>query len=498
MSLLTPKEIFLNKLGLVDVLKLPKGNFEALSFDNKFFASYQNDEGIISIWDFKKRKKNQEVEVPSKSDILDCFLSPDNKFLVATDNSQLYLLEIQSGQISVIVEEKELFHENNYYVRITPNNQFIACGGDDIILRDIKSGEILWKQDNPGGTASDLIISKDGNYIISTAGDIYIWNAITGSLIREIGYKKHLGDLEAPEMVRIAISDDNEVIASTTDGGLCLWTFSGELLFDNLSLYKKKTSNENYNRFNADHFVAISPDKKYIASNAFDEKSIHIMELTNGNIVNVLNHDFDIYNIIFLKNMNYLLSADFNGNIYIWDYLSGHFKSRRNEIDDIEKLKIYIDQGEGQQIEFKASLRWDVNIKALNRTLEHIIVKTISGFLNSNGGILLIGISDDGKILGLKKDYKTLKKKDRDGFSLKLVEVITNYIKEKFCTFWKTKFIKFEDKEICMIIVNKSPEPCYTRSFDKKSEIFYLRVESSTRALKPSDMVSYINHRFKS
>jgi len=222
------------------------------------------------------------------------------------------------------------------------------------------------------------------------------------------------------------------------------------------------------------------------------------MELTKGNIINVLNHDFDISRISFLQNMKHLLSADFNGNIYIWDYLSGHSRSRRNEIDDIEKLKMYIDQGEGQQIEFKASLRWDVNIKAINKSLEYMIVKTISGFLNSNGGILIIGVSDDGKILGLKSDYESLRKKDRDGFSLKLVQVITNYIEEKFCNFWKTKFIQIEEKEICMIIVQKNPEPCYTHSFDKKSEIFYVRIESSTRALKVRDVVSFIKHRFKS
>jgi predicted HTH transcriptional regulator len=43
-------------------------------------------------------------------------------------------------------------------------------------------------------------------------------------------------------------------------------------------------------------------------------------------------------------------------------------------------------------------------------------VGTIAGFMNKNGGILLIGIDDNGKILGLKNDMETLKKKNVDGF----------------------------------------------------------------------------------
>ncbi|MBA7524166.1 hypothetical protein ES705_16303 [subsurface metagenome] len=493
MSLISHKKAFLNKLGLLEAFKLSKGRFKSLSKDQNFFASIQNDIGIISIWDLEKRAKIQLIKTPSKYEIMDCFISPDNNFLVATDNDKLYLYEIQSGKLNLLINDDEIFDENNYYIRISPDSRFIACGGDYISLRDIKTGQVIWKQKSPDGTASDLKFSDDGDYIISVHGNVYIWDTKSGNLVREIGY---LDESDFVEIVSSSISKDNSIISGVTDGGLCLWTFEGELIYDNLTLYEKKIDG-NLDCFIMDHFVDISPNNKFIACNAFEEKLIHIMDLTNGQIINVLNHDFAVSHIIFLHNIQQLLSADFNGNIFIWNYISDQTKIKPQEIDDIERLKFYIHQGEGQQVEFKSSLRWDIKIQDVNKKLEYMIVKTISGFLNSKGGIILIGVNDRQEIVGLEGDYKSLKKPNRDGFQLHLSQIISKYIKEKFCSFWSTEFIQIDKKDVCIVIVNKSQEPCYTRSFDKRNEFFYVRIESSTRAMEISDAISYIKHNFK-
>ena len=494
MSLRSYKKAFLNKLGLLEAFKISKGRFKSLSKGQNLFASIQNDIGIISIWDLEKRVKIQSIKTPSKSEIMDCSISPDDNHLVATDNDKLYLYDIQSGKLNLLIKDDEIFDENNYYIRISPDSRFIACGGDYISLRDIKTGQVIWKQESPDGTASDLKFSNDGDYIISVHGNIYIWDLKSGNLIREIGY---LDDNYFVDIVSSSISRDNSIISGVTDGGLCLWTFEGELIYDNLTLYDKKIDG-NLNYFIMDHFVDISPNNKFIASNAFEEKLIHIMDLTNGQIINVLNHDFAVSHIIFLDKKKQLLSADFNGNIFIWNYISDQIKIKPQYMDSIERLKFLLNQGEGQQVEFKSSLRWDINIQKVNKKLEYMIVKTVSGFLNSKGGIILIGVNDSQEILGLEGDYQSLKKQNRDGFQLHLSQIISKYIKEKFCSFWSTEFIQIDKKDVCIVIVNKSPEPCYTRSFDKRNEFFYVRIESSTRALEISDAISYIKHNFKS
>lgn len=50
--------------------------------------------------------------------------------------------------------------------------------------------------------------------------------------------------------------------------------------------------------------------------------------------------------------------------------------------------------------------------------METVIAKTVAAFMNSGGGTLLIGVDDDGKLIGLGPDYATLKSPDADRFEL--------------------------------------------------------------------------------
>ena len=67
-----------------------------------------------------------------------------------------------------------------------------------------------------------------------------------------------------------------------------------------------------------------------------------------------------------------------------------------------------ISKGEGADLEFKSSLRWDTTTKTVNRTLEQVALKSIAAFNNGSGGQLLIGVRDDHSIHGLQADYDCL------------------------------------------------------------------------------------------
>jgi hypothetical protein len=60
--------------------------------------------------------------------------------------------------------------------------------------------------------------------------------------------------------------------------------------------------------------------------------------------------------------------------------------------------------GENDKLEFKATLRWNIHAERVGKEIEHETLKTIAAFLNSEGGTLLIGVSDSGEILGLDAD----------------------------------------------------------------------------------------------
>ena len=56
--------------------------------------------------------------------------------------------------------------------------------------------------------------------------------------------------------------------------------------------------------------------------------------------------------------------------------------------------------GESQTLELKATARWNVRAGRADKKMEHIIIKAVCGFLNAEGGTLLIGVDDDGSARG--------------------------------------------------------------------------------------------------
>jgi hypothetical protein len=73
-----------------------------------------------------------------------------------------------------------------------------------------------------------------------------------------------------------------------------------------------------------------------------------------------------------------------------------------------------IDQGEGRTVEFTSSARWNLHKGDKDPAIECEILKAVAGFMNAQGGTLLIGVSDDCQPVGLRNDYKLTKKGNRD------------------------------------------------------------------------------------
>lgn len=149
-----------------------------------------------------------------------------------------------------------------------------------------------------------------------------------------------------------------------------------------------------------------------------------------------------------------------------------------------------IEQGENEYTEFKSSLRYDYFKKISNKELEIVIAKSIAGFMNANGGKLILGISDNGEVLGLENDYFTLKHKNRDGFERRVYEIISSYLGTEFCSFAHIYFYARNEKELCAIEVIKSSAPVYLNC--EKSSTFYLRTGNATTSLSVRETVNYI------
>jgi membrane protein YdbS with pleckstrin-like domain len=157
--------------------------------------------------------------------------------------------------------------------------------------------------------------------------------------------------------------------------------------------------------------------------------------------------------------------------------------------------KILIKEGEGLFTEFKETLRYDARRGEISKELEKVIVKTVVGFLNANGGTLIIGVDDQGKIVGLENDYKTLPKKDRDGFENHISMLVKTMIGLAFAKYVTVNFEEIENKEICLVTVNEGHKPAYLKNGDNKED-FYVRVGNSTQPYSMSEASEYIKSKW--
>lgn len=165
---------------------------------------------------------------------------------------------------------------------------------------------------------------------------------------------------------------------------------------------------------------------------------------------------------------------------------------------ELEKdLPLIIRQGEGPLLEFKSSLRWDMVESRINRALEVVVLKTLAGFLNSHqGGTLLIGVGDDGEVLGLEKDYQTLKRPDQDGFEQTIMTAISTNLGADLCHFVHVLFHVIDDKEVCRLIISPCTRPVFLNQGGTPK--FFVRTGGGTRDLNIQEALGYISGRWKS
>lgn len=149
-----------------------------------------------------------------------------------------------------------------------------------------------------------------------------------------------------------------------------------------------------------------------------------------------------------------------------------------------------IRNGETDSLEFKSSLIWDYRKKQPNRDIKAAVARTVSCFMNSNGGILLIGVGDDKTILGLDQDLAQLHN-SHDDFGLTFTNAINKYLGKVNRAYVKIRFKNVDEKDIAVIVVEKSPHPVYLRCENKKEE-FYIRSGNSCQPLDISEANLYM------
>ncbi len=196
----------------------------------------------------------------------------------------------------------------------------------------------------------------------------------------------------------------------------------------------------------------------------------------------------------FLEARRKLLANEFNR------FLEDLSKENEDHYGESTLIEM-ITGGENEDLEFKQSLRWGSKEPEQRKKAESIIMKTIAGFANSDGGTLLIGVADDGVVKGLEMDLDSLGG-DKDGYELHLGQLVDKNFGKAFRPgHVKISFPLIEETEICRVDITPANDPTVLETQGKhgqKLEKFYVRSGNSTQEFSLSEASDFIRTRFLS
>jgi type I restriction enzyme R subunit len=155
-----------------------------------------------------------------------------------------------------------------------------------------------------------------------------------------------------------------------------------------------------------------------------------------------------------------------------------------------------IKQGESKTLEWKSTLRWNLKEDRMDdRGVTHAALKSIAAFLNTEGGDLLIGVADDGSVVGIESD----RLENDDKFMLHLAQVVRNGLGDRAGTCIDPKTQMVRGKTVCVVSCQRSPEPVFLKWKGSESSPdgdFYVRSGPGTVKLPPESAKEYIRTRF--
>lgn len=154
-----------------------------------------------------------------------------------------------------------------------------------------------------------------------------------------------------------------------------------------------------------------------------------------------------------------------------------------------ESVRRLINRGESTTLEFKSTMRKNLNSGKFGKEIEIAWLKTVTAFMNSDGGILLIGVNDDGQIIGIADDDFA----NEDKCQLHFKNLINTHIGTAFGRYIHLKFCHLDDKTVLVLECERVRKPVFLSI--GKNEDFYIRSGPSSMKLSMSSMVNYLSER---
>jgi len=147
--------------------------------------------------------------------------------------------------------------------------------------------------------------------------------------------------------------------------------------------------------------------------------------------------------------------------------------------------------GESEAVELKSTIRTNLHTGTKDPRMELAVLKTLAGFLNTNGGTLIVGVSDDGSPVGIETDGFP----NEDKMGLHLVNIVKSRMGIQAMTSLHAHFDDHDDCRVMVVKCRRAPSPVFVK--DGETERFYIRTGPSTTELSASQTQEYVKRKFK-
>jgi len=156
----------------------------------------------------------------------------------------------------------------------------------------------------------------------------------------------------------------------------------------------------------------------------------------------------------------------------------------------ISEIEILIRSGESIRLEFKSTLRRNLYTNASDSKIEHAALKSIVAFLNTEGGTLIVGVRDNGDIVGIQEDMFDTE----DKYLLHFSNLVNENIGKQYTNLISWNLYEIGNLKVLRVDCTKSSSPVFLKM--KGQEEFFIRTGPSTVSLSASELLEYSKKHF--
>ncbi|MGH4015478.1 MAG: GmrSD restriction endonuclease domain-containing protein [Pseudonocardiaceae bacterium] len=180
------------------------------------------------------------------------------------------------------------------------------------------------------------------------------------------------------------------------------------------------------------------------------------------------------------------------------DRTESPFVGARYDVEVVRNgIQSVITAGESKVVEFKSTGRKNLLTGQRDVVVEWSVIKSIAGFMNANGGTLLVGVADDGAIVGIEEDFSLLGKPDQDGWELWLTDITAATLGKVAAAELNLHMGQLDGRTVARIDVGPAARPVFaTPAKGEKKQVFLVRINNSTQELTGQEALDYQKKRW--